>query len=178
MTLANETNAASYTTDGSGQTYYFPYEYFTASDLVVYYTVAATGVETTLDSTTDYTVTPTNGDTYQGATITTTLTYAAGNTIEIKRVVSLTQEFDPQDGTAISSTQLERAFDRTVAQSQQLYDMITDLLVVTNALASLSIEAPDGGHLATYDPDTATVANTMDFLATLARAIKGEDITT
>jgi hypothetical protein len=173
MTLAFETNSKSFTVTAGQTDFPYPYEYFESTDLAVYHTDSA-GVETLLNPATAYTVTPTNGDTYQGATVTTIATYTAGDTIEIKRIVPLTQEYDPQDGTVFSSTQVERAFDRTVAQSQQLYDMITDLLVITNAIAGFSIEQPNGGDVTTYDPDTATIAQTMDFLATFARAVKGD----
>ena len=34
-----------------------------------------------------------------------------------------------------------------------------------------SIEEPDGGKLYSFDPDTATLAELMDFVATLAKDI-------
>ena len=174
MALSSETNSTSTTVTSTSEVDFpFSHPYFAESDLVVQHTAVATNVVTTLSLVGgDYTVAPTNGDTYQGATITTTSTWAVGDTIEIKREVPLTQDYDLQNGATVSPTSLNRAIDRAVAMSQQLNEQIEDLLTISTAIQGYSITDP-AADLRTFNPNTATIGQIADFLATLAKDIKG-----
>ena len=46
-------------------------------------------------------------------------------------------------------------------------------LMSTSPSGTYSIEEPDGGKVYSFDPDTATVAELMDFVATLAKDVMG-----
>jgi hypothetical protein len=121
MALSNENNKITYTPSTSTTEFDFPYPYFDSTDLVVTIQDSA-GVITTLTIITEYTVVATNGDPASGATITTASSYTSGDTVTISREVPYTQEYNLQDGATIDPTALNKAFDRTVAQSQQIVE--------------------------------------------------------
>ena len=174
MALSSETNSTStVVTSITQQDFQFGHPYFEEADLVVQHTDGTTNVVTTLDLTTGYTVSATNGDTYGGATVSTASTWTIGDTIEIKREVALTQDYDLQNGATVSPTSLNRAIDRAVAMSQQLNEQIEDLLTISTAIQGYSITDPTSGDVTTFNPNTATFGEVCDFLATLAKDIKG-----
>ena len=52
-------------------------------------------------------------------------------------------------------------------------DDVESRLMNTAPSSTYSIETPDGGKVYSFDPDTATVNQLMDFVATLSKDIMG-----
>ena len=124
MSLEDTNNKITYKPSEPTTVFPFPYPYFDSSDIVV--TVEdSEGVVTVLPAE-GFTVTANNNDPASGADIDTTLTasYTDGDTVIVAREVPVTQLYDLQDGSSIDSTALNRALDRTVAQSQQIKEEI------------------------------------------------------
>jgi hypothetical protein len=123
MSLEDTNNRKIFTPEGPTTVFPFPYPYFDSSDIVV--TVRdSEGVVTVLPEG-GFTVTANNNDPASGADIDTTPTsYTDGDTVIVAREVPVTQLYDLQDGSSIDSTALNRALDRTVAQSQQIKEEI------------------------------------------------------
>ena len=129
MSISNTTNKVSFSPSVNTTTYDFTFPFFATSDIVVKVLVANATSETTLtfaaspSSTSQFKVDATNNDTSQGGTVTIGgVGYGNGDTVVIERVVPLTQEYDLQEGASIDPTALNKALDRTVAQSQQIDD--------------------------------------------------------
>lgn len=143
MALSNENNKISYT-PSAGTTAFdgWNISYFNNSDVVVNIETAS-GTITTFINETGFSVVATNGDPATGATITLDVATVAGDTVTISREVPYTQEYDLQDGSTIDPTALNKALDRTVAQSQQIVDDANRHLThpVTDP-AGLNYEAP------------------------------------
>lgn len=143
MALSNENNKISYT-PSAGTTVFdgWNISYFNNSDVVVNIETAS-GTITTFINETGFSVVATNGDPATGATITLDAETVAGDTVTISREVPYTQEYDLQDGSTIDPTALNKALDRTVAQSQQIVDDASRHLThpITDP-AGLNYEAP------------------------------------
>ena len=129
MSISNAINKVSFSPSVNTTTYDFTFPFFATSDIVVKVLVANATSETTLtfaaspSSTSQFKVDATNNDTSQGGTVTIGgVGYGSGDTVVIERVVPLTQEYDLQEGASIDPTALNKALDRTVAQSQQIDD--------------------------------------------------------
>lgn len=123
MALSNENNKISYTPSTATTEFNFPYPYFDDTDIIVTIEDSA-GTITVLTPATEYTVAATNGDVASGCTVTTSSSYTSGDTVTISREVPYTQEYDLQEGSSIDPTALNKGLDRTVAQSQQIVDLI------------------------------------------------------
>lgn len=129
MSISNATNKVSFSPSTATTTYPFTFPFFATSDIVVKVLVSGATSETTLtfaaspSSNSQFKVDATNNDTSQGGTVTIGGTgYGNGDTVVIERIVPLTQEYDLQEGASIDPTALNKALDRTVAQSQQIDD--------------------------------------------------------
>jgi hypothetical protein len=127
MALTNSNSTQTFIPE-SDDVFNFALSFFDLDDIVV--TVeSALGVITTLEhnpalvSSGEFKITPTNGDTQQGAVITTFDSYTGGSVV-ISRVVDQTQEYDLKAGSKIDPTAINTAFDRAVAQSQQIKEEI------------------------------------------------------
>jgi len=127
MALTNSNSTQTFIPEGD-DVFNFALSFFALDDIVV--TIeSALGVVTTLEHNPDlaasgqFKITPTNGDTQQGAVITTHDSYTGGIVV-ISRVVDQTQEYDLKAGSKIDPTAINTAFDRAVAQSQQIKEEI------------------------------------------------------
>lgn len=133
MSISNATNKVSFSPSSATTAYDFTFPFFATSDIVVKVLESGATSETTLSfaaspsSNSQFKVDATNNDTSQGGTVTIGGTgYGSGDKVVIERVVPLTQEYDLQEGASIDPTALNKALDRTVAQSQQINNAISD----------------------------------------------------
>jgi hypothetical protein len=127
MSLSTEKNKIEYVAS-AGQTVWDSWDipYFNNNDVVITIQDATTGiVATPLINQTGFSVVATNGDPSKGATITLDSGANVNDTVVISREVPYTQEYELPNGSSVDPTALNRAFDRTVAQSQQLLDSQT-----------------------------------------------------
>jgi hypothetical protein len=143
MSFSSVDNKAQYSTDGIVDTFSFPYPFQQTSDLVVKLKDTTTLVETTLVENTDYTVTPV-GDVgrYTSGSIQTTSTYASGSVITLLRTVANDQQtanYNP--GGDFDEQSTEGAFDKSVMQAQQIYNLAVILKKTGNVAGPL--ELPD-----------------------------------
>ena len=118
MSISAGENIKSYTASAGQVLFNFPYPYFDNTDMTV--TQESGGTVTSLVYNVDYTVAATGGNPENGCDITLTTGATLGDTVTIERVVPLSQEYDLQEGSPIDPTALNKALDRTVAQSQQI----------------------------------------------------------
>ena len=123
MSVTATTNKVQYAAAGTTGPFAFNYPVRDQTELDVYVTVDATGVQTLQTITTHYTVTV--NDDYSGASVTFVSSVAAGNTITINRNPALTNEntYNIYDGTF--PTVIEEDIDRTSMQDQYLQEQIT-----------------------------------------------------
>ena len=122
MSLSTEENVQKFTASEGQTVYDFGIYYFDDTDLSVSIVDGDGGV-TNLTLGTGagtFAIQATNGDRRQGATITTNDPATEGDLITISRTVPATQEYDLKAGAEINPTALNKAFDRVVAQIQQL----------------------------------------------------------
>lgn len=110
MTVSNQT--ASKSVDGLnsvGQVVAFSFPIAATGDLMVMTKVAATGVEDTLEETTNYTVSI-SGDT--GGTVTMVTAVATSKEIHVIRDTPMTQATDLEQGGAFNAETVEEGFDK------------------------------------------------------------------
>jgi len=185
MSLSNEQNFEKYSPSVPTTEFDWGIPYFDNTDVAVD-VEASDGVITSLTlnaSTNGFTVAATNGDKRLGATITTTEAYDDGDNITISRQVPYTQEYDLKNGQAINATNLNKAFDRTVAQSQQIVEQVGRQLEhpITDQ-DGLSYEAPAvvdrASKAAGWDASGNVVALNLASSGTIAGdGTKGIDVT-
>jgi len=185
MSLSNEQNFEKYSPSVPTTEFDWGIPYFDNTDVAVD-VEASDGVITSLTlnaSTNGFTVAATNGDKRLGATITTTEAYDDGDNITISRQVPYTQEYDLKNGQAINATNLNKAFDRTVAQSQQIVEQVGRQLEhpITDP-DGLNYEAPAvvdrASKAAGWDPSGNVVALNLASSGTIAGdGTKGIDVT-
>jgi hypothetical protein len=120
MTVSSSTSRISYAGNGSETIFAFPYYFLAEADLVVVRRDDATGAETTLALDSDYTVT--GAGMAAGGAVTTVTPPAAGETLTLRRVVSLTQSTDFVANDPLDAEVLERAVDRATMADQQLQE--------------------------------------------------------
>jgi hypothetical protein len=155
MTVSSSASRISYAGNGSETIFAFPYYFLADADLVVVRRNDATGDETTLALDTDYAVT--GAGMPAGGTITTTAPPAAGQTLTVRRVVSLTQSTDFVANDPLDAEVLERAVDRAIMADQQLQEQ-----------ADRAIKFPVGDSTAlstTLPPATARASRNFGFNA-------------
>ena len=111
MTVANQTNRIAAVGNAAiGQEVPFSFPITATSDLLVKKRVTATGVETTLDETTNYTV-EIDGDV--GGTLTTVTAIEVTEQIHIIRNSPKTQSLDLEQGGSFNAENIEDALDKT-----------------------------------------------------------------
>ncbi len=120
-----------YTGNGvTAQEFTITFEFFATSAIVATSRVTATGVEATLDETTDYTITTTGGGPYTGGTLTLVASLAATSTLTISRAQPQTQTTDLVSGDTLPSEAIEDRFDKLTLQIQDLQEQISRCLRV------------------------------------------------
>lgn len=150
MTFTNQTNRTSAVGSGStGQEVPFLFPIKATSDLTVKKRITATGVETTLDETTNYTIVI-SGD--SGGTLTTVTTIETTEEIHLIRNTPNTQTLDLEQGGSFNAENVEDAFDKN---------------------AKLIIENKDAiGRLPAF-PDTDPLSSIGDYPNSVDRANLG-----
>ena len=155
MTVSSSASRVSYAGNGSETIFAFPFYFLADADLAVVRRDDATGTETTLVLDTDYTVTGAGQS--AGGTITTMAPPAAGQTLTVRRVVSLTQSTDFVANDPLDAEVLERAVDRATMADQQLQEQ-----------ADRAIKIPIGDSTAlstTLPPASARASKNFGFNA-------------
>lgn len=124
MTVATQTNRIAAVGSGAiGQEVPFLFPITATSDLLVKKRVTATGVETTLDETTNYTVVII-GDV--GGTLTTVTAIELTEQIHIIRNTPKTQSLDLEQGGSFNAEDIEDAHDKNTKLAIENYDQITN----------------------------------------------------
>lgn len=162
MTVSNQTNRIAAVGSGAtGQEVPFLFPITATSDLLVKKRVTATGVETTLDETTNYTV-EISGDI--GGTLTTVTVIETTEQIHIIRNTPNTQSLDLVAGGSFSPENIEDALDKNMKVGIENKDAIGKAIIfpATDA-ASLTTELPSSIDRAsknlTFDSDGNVTAS-------------------
>ena len=166
MTVANQTNRIAAVGNAAiGQEVPFPFPITATSDLLVKKRIIATGVETTLDETTNYTVVI-SGDI--GGTLTTVTAIEVTEQIHIIRSTPLTQSLDLVTGGSFNAENIEDALDKGVKQIIDKNDAINRCLRLNETDANSSaLVLPNtiarAGQFLAFDSDgNITVADSVD----------------
>lgn len=175
MTIAKTSRRIQYAGNGSVQAFSFPYRFFADSDLDVFITTDATGVQVQKTLTTDYTVSN-NGD-ETGGTVTMVTPPASGETLTILGDIPLTQGTDYTDNDPFPATAHEAALDRLTLQVQELEEKLSRALKVQESddISTLPSAVDRASKYAAYDasgnpiassatPPTALVSTFMETL--------------
>lgn len=159
MTLNSTTARNDYVGNGATSSYSYTFRITAASDLTVTKRDTA-GVETTLALTTDYTVSGVGSG--SGGTITLTAgALPSGYALTIRRVLPLTQPTDLRNQGPFLAETHETVFDRLTMIVQQLQDVITRSVRVSetngpfNPLLPSTISQSGGKYLAVNTTGTA-----------------------
>ena len=138
MTVANQTARTSATgSAGAGQEIPFSFPIANTSDLLVLTRVTTTGVEATLDETTDYTVSI-SGDT--GGTVTLVDALAATSTCHVIRRGPRTQALDLVAGGTFNAENVEEGLDKLCRLVNDLQDQVTRCIIMPETDAALDME--------------------------------------
>lgn len=147
VTVANQTNRTSAVGSGAiGQEVPFLFPITFTSDLLVKKRVTATGVETTLDETTNYTVSI-SGDT--GGTLTTVTAIETTEQIHIIRNTPRTQSLDLEQGGSFNAENVEDALDKNTKLIIESHDKIVNKAITfpetdDSALTTILPSSVDG----------------------------------
>lgn len=156
MTVANQTNRIAAVGNAAiGQEVPFSFPITATSDLLVKKRVTATGVETTLDETTNYTV-EISGDI--GGTLTTVTAIELTEQIHIIRNTPKTQSLDLEQGGSFNAENIEDALDKNTKLVIENKDAIGKAIIFpTTDAAGLTTELPNSIDRAsknlTFDSD-------------------------
>ncbi len=192
MTFTNQTNRISAVGSGAtGQIVPFTFPITDNSDLLVKKRVTATGVETTLDETTNYTVS--NGG-INGGSITTVTTIETTEQIHIIRNSPFNQQLDLKQGGDFNAESLEAMGDKNAKLNVENKDLLdnkailfpeTDASSLTNVLpssidrASKVLSFDSAGNATASDAvPTGSVSFTTfgTNMAEAANALAGKDV--
>ncbi len=125
MTISTYSKSGPYTgTATAGQELSVGFEFFNTSEIVVTTRVTATGVEATLDETTDYTVSTVGSGPYTSGTVALVAALAATSTVTISRGVDRTQTLDLVTGGPLAAEGLEDRYDKLAMWLQELEEII------------------------------------------------------
>jgi hypothetical protein len=141
MTVATQTNRTSAVGSGAiGQEVPFLFPITATSDLLVKKRVTATGVETTLDETTNYTV-EIVGDI--GGTLTTVTAIELTEQIHIIRNTPKTQSLDLEQGGSFNAENIEDALDKNTKLAIENKDAIGKAITFPETDPSLTTVLPN-----------------------------------
>lgn len=157
---ATARRAGPYLGTGSITALPFTFKVFEAADLVVTKT-GATGIESTLELTTDYTVTLNpDQDAAPGGSVTPTVALATGETITLTTGIANEQPLDLLGGGRFSPKSVEDAFDRTVIQIQQLAEEnARTLKAPVSFTGDVQLPTPLGGQVVGWNDDGTGLVN-------------------
>lgn len=183
MTVSTSGNSIQYTGNGVTTTFSFPYPFYENTDLIVTYTVIATGVDTVKTITTDYTVA--GGGGASGSVTVTGTAPASTIRITITRSVPLTQETDLIEGSAVLADTIEKSLDKATILIQQVSESVVRSLKFPNTISgSLTgiLPAPEDGKFLVWsgtdgEMENAEIASLGTF-DTLFTSLSSGDILT
>jgi hypothetical protein len=182
MSLESTSSKMVYTITGGQKTFPYPYKFFSASDIVVFVSVA--GVETQLIYGSGFSFDAVQDDYPEGVNIVLAATYADNSVLVINRSIALMQQANlPDSGrldTEVVEAQLDKLFmvaqqlqeqlNRTVAMPitsstavtastvlAQILDIQTSITAITNAMNS-AVAAKDAALLAQVAAEAAAAA--------------------
>lgn len=151
MTVASETARNDYIGSGTTGPFAYSFRILAAADLVVT-KVDASGVATDLTITTDYSVTGVGS--YAGGSVTLVTALAVGETLTLRRVVTVTQEANLPNQGGYFPNVVERALDRLTFIAQQL-----------KAQADRAIRIPDHEALGDAPTVPSATSRALKYLA-------------
>lgn len=159
MAVISTLNRISQAGDGANLTFPYNFEIFTASDLLVFDIVNATGVATLRTLTTDYTVTGAGVAT--GGNVLMVVAPAIGHTLLSIRVLPSTQASQLPANDRFPSTTVETALDKLTMLIQQLQEVDNRALklAVTSAFANMTLPDPAAGSILQWKGDLTGLQN-------------------
>lgn len=140
MTVSSEVKRSDYAGNGSTTAFATGFRFLQNSDLKVILTVDATGVETVQAETTNYTVTGAGLD--AGGTVTMLVAPPSGETLTIKRNLTLTQTTDYVENDSFPAESHETALDKLTMITQQLQEELDRSLKLAEAQSSSGLILP------------------------------------
>ncbi len=170
MTVSSETKRADYVGNGSTQLFATQFRFLQNSDVKVILTVTATGVETVQTEITNYTLSGVGLD--AGGTVTMLTAPATGETLTIKRDVSLTQGTDYVENDPFPAESHEDALDKLTMITQQIQEEVDRSLKLTESQQSsgLTVPVPVTDNLLRWDANGNLINVTVQQLGTIADA--------
>lgn len=172
-----ETTNSSVTAHGNDSTKIFAYDFkiFDATDLRVYIIKDATGETILKTLTTDYTVSGVGSP--SGGNVTMLIAPATGETLLIKRVMSITQETAYTEGDKFPAEAHEDALDKGVMISQQLERQLGRSLQLPESATEVSnqLPLPSGGKALGWSADEKGVVN-IAFVGAVGFSPLGEEL--
>jgi len=146
MTVSSQTTKVSYSGNGSTTVFAYTFKIFADADLTVIVRTDATGAESTKSLTTDYTVS--GAGNASGGNVTMGTAPVSGETLLIKRSLSLTQSTDYVPNDPFPAASHEDALDRLTFIAQQQQEIFGRAVVL-----------PETDTASTVLPATAARAN-------------------
>lgn len=146
MTVSSSTTKVSYSGDNSTTVFAYTFKIFADADLTVIVRTDATGAESTKTLTTDYTVS--GAGNAGGGAVTMVTAPASGETLVIKRSLTLTQSTDYVANDPFPAAAHEDALDRLTFIAQQQQEVFDRAVVF-----------PETDTASTTIPDSVTRAN-------------------
>ena len=146
MTVSSTTTKVSYSGNGSTTVFAYTFKIFADADLTVIVRTDATGAESTKTLITDYSVAGAGSD--SGGSVTMVTAPASGETLVIKRNLTLTQSTDYVPNDPFPAATHEDALDRLTFIAQQQSEELGRAIVF-----------PETDTASTAIPDSVTRAN-------------------
>lgn len=161
MSISNPQQKVSYTGNNTTTVFTIPFYFQNATDIDAVQIVAATG--TVLHPPSGITIA--GAGVSSGGSLTFSVAPATGDTIIIRRIVSLTQPNHFVDGEAFSAASFETPLDHGIMAAQQLEEELSRVpempvdVFTQNPGLSLALPAPAAGAALGWDPTGKNLAN-------------------
>lgn len=158
MTVASETTKVSYAGNGSTTEFAVSFYFLANADIRVILTDAA-GDETVWAETTNYTLT--GAGVAAGGTLTALVAPASGETLTIKRDISITQETDYVENDTFPAEDHERALDKLTMLIQQTNEIVGRGLVLSEGttVSNLTLPEPEAGKALGWNSGETGIEN-------------------
>jgi hypothetical protein len=139
MPVATTIRKITYDGDSSTTSFAFTFPIFATTDIVVIQTDSA-GIETTITS--GYTVSATNNDFSSGGNVVFSTAPVSTVEITIKRLITLTQTWDPEENDPMPAETLQNTVDKLTMVCQELKEELERCLKIPISDASAALEVP------------------------------------
>lgn len=176
MTVSSGTSRSDYAGNGSTSDFATGFRFLQNADLKVILTVVSTGIETVQTLNSDYTVVGAGLD--SGGTVSMAIPPATGETLTIKRNVSLTQDTDYVDNDDFPAESHEQALDKLTMITQQIQEESDRSLKLTESQQSsgLTIPPPDNGKFLQWDENGNLLNVNISSLGAISITDFGQDL--